>query len=113
MVSFCNVQYNVVQPGCSAISYNNNDNDNDGDNHNHNHNHNHNDNDTIVIVIAIVIIIILSGMIVLIMKLTGRIIFKTTFRCPHDTINWSKYNIQQTTRILMLLFKFKFLVPRG
>ena len=47
----------------------------------------------------------------LIMKITGRIIFKTTFRCPHDTIIRSKYNIQQITRALM--FKFKFLVPRG
>ena len=36
------------------------------------------------------------------------IIFKTTFRCPHDTIIRSKYNIQQITRISM--FKFKFLV---
>ena len=25
------------------------------------------------------------------MKITGRIIFKTTFRCPHDTIIRSKY----------------------
>ena len=39
----------------------------------------------------------------LIMKITGRIIF-TTFRCPHDTIIRSKYNVQQITRILM--FKF-------
>ena len=36
---------------------------------------------------------------------------KATFRCPHDTIIRSKYNIQQITRILM--FKFKFLVSRG
>ena len=46
----------------------------------------------------------------LIMKITGKIIFKTTFGCPHDTIIRSKYNIQQITRILM--FKFKFLFPR-
>ena len=37
----------------------------------------------------------------LMMKITGRIIFKTTFRCPHDTIIRSKYNISQITRILM------------
>ena len=47
----------------------------------------------------------------LIMKITGRIIFKTTFRCPHDTVIRSKYNIQQITRILV--FKFKFLAPRA
>ena len=47
----------------------------------------------------------------LIMKIMGKIIFKTMFRCPHDAIIRSKYNIQQITRILM--FKFKFLVPRG
>ena len=29
----------------------------------------------------------------LIMKVTGRIIFKTTFRCPHDSIIRSKYDI--------------------
>ena len=29
----------------------------------------------------------------LMMKITGRIIFKTMFRCPHDTIIRSKYNI--------------------
>ena len=40
----------------------------------------------------------------LIMKATGRIIFKTTFRCPYDTIIRSKYNFQQITRILM--FKY-------
>ena len=44
----------------------------------------------------------------LIMKITGRIIFKTTFRCPHDTIIRSKYNIQQITRRLMFTFKFKY-----
>ena len=68
MVSFCNLQYNVVQPRCGTISYNNNNNsnnnsnnnnnDNDKYNDNHNHNHNNNDNDMMVIVIAIVIIII-------------------------------------------------------
>ena len=47
----------------------------------------------------------------LVMKITGKIIFKTTFRCPHNTIIRSKYNIQQITRILM--FKLKFLGPRG
>ena len=29
------------------------------------------------------------------MKITGKIIFKT-FRCPHDTIITSKYNISST-----------------
>ena len=38
------------------------------------------------------------------MKATGRIIFKTTFWCPYDTIIRSKYNFQQITRILM--FKY-------
>ena len=38
------------------------------------------------------------------MKITCKIIRKTTFRCPHDTI----INNQQITRILM--FKFKCLV---
>ena len=47
----------------------------------------------------------------LIMKITGRIIFKTTVRSPRDTIIRSRYKIQQITRILM--FKFKFLVPRS
>ena len=51
------------------------------------------------------------GYLHVIMKITGKIIFKTAFRCPHDTIIRSKYNIQQITRISM--FKFKFLVPRG
>ena len=37
----------------------------------------------------------------LIMKITGKIIFKTTFRCPNDIIIRSKYNIQQITSILM------------
>ena len=65
----------------------------------------------IIIIIIIIIPIRHDNVIDLIMKITGRIIFKTTFRCPHDTIIKSKYNIQQITRILML--KFKFLVPRG
>ena len=47
----------------------------------------------------------------LIMKITCKIIFETTFRCPRDTIIRPKYNIQQITRILM--FKFEFSVPRG
>ena len=34
----------------------------------------------------------------LMMKITGRIIFKTAFRCPHDTIIRSKYDIHQITR---------------
>ena len=51
------------------------------------------------------------GYLHVIMKITGKIIFKTAFRCPHDTIIRSKYNIQQITRTSM--FKFKFLVPRG
>ena len=46
----------------------------------------------------------------LMMKITGRIILKTTFRCPHDTIIRAKYNSQQITR--MLMFIFKFLVPK-
>ena len=41
-----------------------------------------------------------NNVIDLMMKITGRIIFKTTFRCPHDTIIRSKYNIQQITRIV-------------
>ena len=45
------------------------------------------------------------------MKITGRIIF-TMFRCPHDTIIRSKYNIQQIARILMFKFKFKSLEGR-
>ena len=71
--------------------------------------------DLIIIVIIIIIIIIITIIFIIIidlmMKITGRIIFKTTFRCPRDTIIRSKYNIQQIRRILM--FKFKFLVPRG
>ena len=47
----------------------------------------------------------------LIMKITGKIIFKTTFRCPRDTIIRPKYNIQQITRILM--FFSSSIVPRG
>ena len=35
----------------------------------------------------------------LIIKITGRIILTTTFRCPHDTVIRSRYNIQQITRI--------------
>ena len=59
----------------------------------------------------IIIIIKHDNVIDLIMKITGKIIFKTTFRCPHNTIIRSKYNIQQITRILM--FKFFKLVPGG
>ena len=47
-----------------------------------------------------------SGMII-----TSRIIFKTTFRCPHDTIVRSKYNIQQITRILMFNVQVQVLSP--
>ena len=101
MVSFCNLQYNVVQPRCGTISYNNNNNsnnnnnDNDKYNDNHNHNYDNNDNDMIVIAIVILIIPIRHDSVI------DLIMFKTTFRCPHDTIIRSKYNIQQITRILM------------
>ena len=66
----------------------------------------------IVIIIIIIIIIIImrrpkelvtyysiiiyirhDNVIDLMMKITGRIIFKTTFGCPHDTIIRSNYNI--------------------
>ena len=88
MVSFSNLQYNVVQPRCGTISYNNNNssnnnnNDNDKYNDNHNHNYNNSDNDMIVIVIAMVIIIIPSrhdSVIDLIMKLTGRTYLRQRF----------------------------------
>ena len=50
-----------------------------------------------IVLLRIIIIIPIrhDNVIDLMMKITGRIIFKTTFRCPHDTIIRSKYNIQQ------------------
>ena len=80
MVSFCNLQYNVVQPRCGTISYNNNSNNNNNDNDkyndNHNHNNNNNDNDMIVIAIVIIIIPIRHDIVIdLIMKITGRIVY--------------------------------------
>ena len=65
-----------------------------------------------IIIMIIIIPIRHDNVIDLIIKITGRIIFKTTFRCPHDTIIRSKYNIQQIF-FSFFMFKFKFLVPRG
>ena len=42
---------------------------------------------------SIIIYIRHDNVIDLMIKITGRIIFKTTFRCPHDTIIRSKCNI--------------------
>ena len=46
---------------------------------------------------CVIYLAFLSGMIMIVidlmMKSMGRIIFKTMFRCPHDTIIRSKYNI--------------------